>query len=281
MEIIASAQKLSKPVWAMAGVALMLVVGVIDYLTGYEIAFSLFYLIPISLVTWFAGKPFGIAIAIASAFTWHIADIASGHPYSHPVIFYWNTGIRLGFFIITMALLSALKTALKRAEELSQTDHLTGAVNARFFTDLAQREISRSRRYKHPFTVAYVDLDNFKAVNDRFGHGKGDELLRIVVNTAKSQLRDTDIVARLGGDEFILLFPETGQETARAAIDKIQRRLSGEMLGKGWPVTFSIGLLTCMEMPGTADELIRMADEVMYSVKNNGKNAIGSLVYMG
>lgn len=280
MKIIASLEKLSKPVWALAGFALIVAVGVIDFLTGYEIAFSLFYLVPISLITWFAGRRLGIAAAIASAIAWYLADVASGHPVT-PFVHYWNTGIRLSFFVIVMVLLSALKAALKRADELSLTDHLTGAANARCFLDLVQREIDRSRRYKHHFAVVYVDLDNFKTVNDQFGHSKGDELLRIVVNTAKSQLRDTDVIARLGGDEFALLLPETGQEGARAVIAKIQRSFLGEMQSNGWPVTLSVGLLTCIEMPRTADELIKLADDLMYSVKNNGKNAVGESVYAG
>jgi len=251
-----------------------------DFLTDYEIAFSLFYLVPISLVTWFAGKQLGVAAAIASALAWYIADVASGH-LATPFVHYWNTGIRLSFFIIVMALLSALKTALNRADALSRVDHLTGAANARCFLNLAQNEIDRSRRYKRHFSVAYIDLDNFKTINDQFGHGKGDELLRIVVNTAKSQLRETDVFARLGGDEFALLLPETGQQGARAIIAKIQSSFSGEMQSKGWPVTLSVGLLTCIEMPRTADELIKLADNLMYTVKNNGKNAIGESVYMG
>ena len=144
-----------------------------------------------------------------------------------------------------------------------------------------QKEIGRLQRYKRQFTVAYVDLDNFKTVNDQFGHSKGDELLRIVANTARNQLRDTDVVARLGGDEFALLLPETGQEDARVVIAKIQRSFLSEMRNNGWPVTLSIGVLTCIEMPGTADELIKMADKLMYSVKNNGKNAISESVYAG
>ena len=281
MKIIASLEKLNKLALATVGFALIVTVGVIDFLTGFEIAFSLFYLIPISLVTWCAGNRLGFAAAITSALVWYIVDIASGHVYSSSAVRYWNTSIRVSFFFITMALLSALKTALTRAEELALIDHLTGAVNARGFLDLVQKEIVRSQRYKRQFTVAYVDLDNFKTVNDQFGHGKGDELLRIVANTAKSQLRDADVFARLGGDEFAMLFPETGQEDARAVIAKIQRSLLSEMRNNGWPVTLSIRVLTCIEMPGTADELIKMADELMYSVKNNGKNAISESVYAG
>ena len=281
MKINSTLEKLSKSVWAICGLALILAIGILDFLTGYEIAFSLFYLIPVSLVTWFAGKQLGIAASIASAFAWYIADVASGHVYTSLAIQYWNTCVRISFFFITMALLSALKTALTFAQELSRIDHLTGAVNARGFFDLVQMEIDRSRRYKRHFTVAYIDLDNFKMVNDKFGHGTGDELLRIVAYTAKNQLRETDVFARLGGDEFALLFPETGQEDARAVIAKIQRSFLSAMQSNGWLVTLSIGVLTCIETPRTTDELIKMADDLMYSVKNNGKNAISESIYAG
>ena len=281
MRIPSILEKLSKPAWVIAGLSLIVVVGVIDFLIGYEVAFSLFYLVPISLVTWFAGTRLGVAASITSALVWHIADVASGNP-ATPFVNYWNTGIRLSFFVIVLALLSALKTALQREEALSRIDYLTGAVNRRFFLELAQKEIDRSRRYKHPFTVAYIDLDNFKTVNDQFGHSTGDEVLRIVVSTARKQLRSTDVIARLGGDEFALLLPETGQEGAQIVVAKIQRNLLHEMRKNGWSVTFSIGVLTCViRMPNTSDELIKMADELMYSVKNNGKNSIGDLVYAG
>ena len=274
MKIIDGLEKRSQSFWAIAGSALIVAVGIIDFLTGYEIAFSLFYLIPISLVTWFSGRRLGLMSATASALTWHISDIAAGHPYASSAIHFWNAGIRVSFFFIVMALLSALKTALKRAEELSRIDHLTGAFNARFFLYLAQREMDRSRRYKHPLTMVYIDLDHFKTVNDQFGHHTGDEVLRAVANTASSQLRVTDVVARLGGDEFAVLLPETDQEDAQVVISKIQRSLLSEMRKNDWPVTFSIGVLTCTEIPGTVGEMIKMSDDLMYSVKENGRNNV-------
>lgn len=281
MKILASLEARSQPFWAIAGFALIVAVGIADFLTGYEIAFSLFYLIPISLVTWFAGKRLGIMVAIGSALAWYITDIASGRPYSHPAIHFWNTGVRTSFFFIVMALLSALRKALEHEKELARVDHLTGAVNARFFSYLAQREIDRSRRYKHPLTVVYIDLDYFKTVNDQFGHNAGDKVLRTVADTASSQLRVTDVVARLGGDEFAALLPETGQEDAQVVISKIQRSLLGEMRKNDWPVTFSIGVLTCTEMPGTVGELIKIADDLMYSVKKNGRNNVSYSIYPG
>jgi diguanylate cyclase (GGDEF)-like protein/PAS domain S-box-containing protein len=174
---------------------------------------------------------------------------------------------------------AALKKAVEREKELARTDYLTGAANARFFHELVQQEIGRFGRYRRPFTIAYVDLDNFKTVNDLFGHSIGDKVLCTVVQHANSQLRKTDFVARLGGDEFAFLLTETDSAAALTTISKIHQGLLSEMQRNDWPVTFSIGVLTCIDTPRTADELVKMADGLMYSVKNSGKNAIHYAVY--
>ena len=134
---------------------------------------------------------------------------------------------------------------------------------------------------KHPFTLAYIDLDNFKTVNDQLGHATGDQVLRTVVSSVKKNIRRTDIVARLGGDEFALLLPETNQESARVVLSKIQDGLLEEMRKNNWPVTFSIGVLTCRVAPPSTDALVSMADELMYSVKHDGKNGVKYATYAG
>jgi diguanylate cyclase (GGDEF)-like protein len=267
-------EKRSKLFWIVVGFVLIGCIGIIDFLTGYEAAFSLFYLIPISLVAWVTGRQLGIVAYLASAFAWLISDMAAGHSYSQPTIYAWNTLIVLSFFVIVALLLSAFRRALEHERALTHTDYLTGAVNSRFFFDLVQIEISRSQRYKHPFTIAYIDIDNFKAVNDQFGHTTGDQVLRAMVNHAKKCLRKTDVVARLGGDEFALLLPETSQESAQVALPKIQRGILEGMHQSNWSITLSIGVFTCINSSQTADEIIRMADDLMYSVKRDSKNAI-------
>ena len=151
---------------------------------------------------------------------------------------------------------------------------MTGAVNARFFRALAQREIDRSARYLHPLTVAYIDIDNFKAINDVFGHMMGDKVLAVVAHIMQQQVRKTDVVSRVGGDEFAILLPEVGTDEAKSVISKIGCRLSEEMESKGWPVTFSIGVLTFIAVPPSAEDMLGMADRVMYTVKNSGKNSV-------
>lgn len=283
MNLLAILEKQSKPsyVLVLAGFVLTGLIGVVDFLMGYEMAFSVFYVLPVALVTWLTSRRLGLMTSLAGAFVWLGADVATGHPYSYPLIPIWNTLIRLAFFVIITLLLSALKRTTEREREFARIDNLTGAVNPRFFYDLAQMEIDRFQRYEHPFTLAYIDLDNFKTVNDQFGHPTGDQVLRIVASSARKYLRKTDVIARLGGDEFALLLPETNEESARVALSKIQDGLLEEMRLGNWPITFSIGVLTCSAAPHTTEELVRMADELMYSVKHDSKNSIKYSTYAG
>jgi diguanylate cyclase (GGDEF)-like protein len=274
VNLFSNLEKRSRIFWIAIGCALIAGVGLLDYLTGEEIALSLFYLIPIALLTWMAGRRLGIAASIVSAVVWVGTDVATAESSLPISIYAWNTLIVLSFFIIVVLLLAALKKALEHERELAHTDYLTGAVNPRFFLELLQMEIDRSQRYKHPFTIAYIDIDNFKAVNDRFGHITGDRLLCQVVARTRQHLRKTDLVARLGGDEFALLLPETSQEPARFILTKIQSEILTGMKSGNWPVTISIGVLTCDGAALSAQEIIGMVDDVMYAVKHAGKNAI-------
>ncbi len=259
-------------IWAaMVG---MLLLGVVDYLTGTEVSFAFFYLIPVSFVAWFVGRRPGILFSLAGAGVWLAANRLAGETFSHPLISYWNTSTRLGFFVVVGLLLAGLRDVLDRERAVSRTDFLTGVVNRRAFYDLATRELQRAQRYGHPFTVAYIDLDNFKQVNDRFGHRTGDQLLKVVAQTVAAGLRSTDVVARLGGDEFAVLLTETGMESAQRALPKLREQLLAEMAQHRWPVTFSIGALACEAPPSSVEEMIRLADDLMYTVKAAGKNAI-------
>ena len=256
-------------------------IGILDYLTGYEMAFSLFYLLPISMVAWLTGRRLGILIALVSALVWSLADVLAGNSYTHPVIFFWNTLIRLSFFVIVVFLLASLKNALEHERELGRIDSLTGAFNFRYFSAILQMEVDRTRRYQRPFTVAYIDIDNFKIINDQYGHSAGDRVLCTFVNYARKSLRKSDSIARLGGDEFAFLLPETNQEAASLFITRIQNGLLEEMQQNHWPVTFSIGVLSCAEAPQSVDEVIKLADDLMYSVKKDGKNAISYATFAG
>ena len=252
----------------------IIVTGLTDYLTGYELGFSIFYVLPLAFIVWFGSRNLGLVAAVISAVLWLTVDIASGHVYSHPLIPIWNAFIRGGFFVLIVVLLSEIKIAHEKERKLARFDNLTGAVNARYFYELLTIEIERSERYRHPFSIAYIDLDNFKQVNDQNGHLVGDRVLQTVVQTAQSHLRKTDIVGRLGGDEFVLLLPETDQPQAQAVMSKLREQLLLAMQSADWPVTFSIGVITCQKPPTHPQLLLKAADALMYQVKHHAKNDI-------
>ncbi len=252
----------------------VLIVGLLDHWTGPEISFSLFYLFPIAFAAWYGRRGHGQIMCILSAVVWMAADIGAGHVHSHALIPLWNAIVRLGFFLIITGLLTRLRGTLHREQHLAHTDLLTGLANNRAFYEQVDLESERSRRYRHPLTIAYFDLDNFKTVNDQHGHDTGDIVLRTVGQVLRDHVRKTDVVARLGGDEFAGLFPETDYEAARSLIQKILPNLQDAMNQNDWPVTFSIGALVFSKPLDSARAMIKAADELMYRVKKGGKNHI-------
>jgi diguanylate cyclase (GGDEF)-like protein len=272
-------EKQSRTNILVLGSLFIAVLGVVDYVTGPDLSLFIFYLVPVALATWFAGRSAGNALSVLSAVAWSLADILDIHPGRYVAVPYWNLFMELSFFFLASSVLAGLRLSMEREQKQGRIDYLTGAVNSRFFAELAEREIQRALRYRHIFTAAYLDLDNFKAVNDNKGHQEGDRLLRLVVSTITDSIRATDIVARLGGDEFIILFPETGSEMARTAVEKIREKLLEIMVANDWPVTFSFGLVTFDSAPQSVNHLVRLADAVMYEVKNSGKDGLKCSTY--
>lgn len=260
--------------WTAVGIGSIGLLGIIDTLTGNEITFSLFYMAPIVVVTWTVHQEAGLLMSVLSALTLLGAEIAAGQTYSSPTIYLWNTLIRAVFYVIVTYLVAELHKARREEQLAARTDFVSGAANARYFHELLQMEMNRIHRYPHPITVVYIDIDNFKLVNDLFGHKIGDEVLRSIATELKAQLRRTDIVARVGGDEFALLLPSTHQPEAKVVISKVQTNLRETMQQKNWPVTFSMGAVTCVSPPHSPEQLLNMADELMYQVKNSTKNDI-------
>ena len=260
--------------WTAVGIGAIGLLGIIDYVTGNEITFSLFYLAPIVAVTWAVNQPAGLVMSLLSGITLLGAEIAAGQTYSSPLIYLLNTLIRTVFYTIITYLVAELHQARREEQLAARTDFVTGAANARYFHELLQMEINRIHRYPHPITVVYIDIDNFKLVNDLYGHKIGDDVLRSIASELKSQLRRTDIVARVGGDEFALLLPSTQQPDAKIVLSKVHTNLVETMKQRNWPVTFSMGAVTCVSPPHSPEQLINLADELMYEVKNSTKNDV-------
>ncbi len=171
-----------------------------------------------------------------------------------------------------------LKNALQREQEISRTDALTKLPNRRAFYETLEAERVRSLRYHHSLTVAYVDLDNFKKVNDSLGHAEGDEVLMSVAATLRTNLRASDFVARIGGDEFAITLPQTNARSSETVLQKLRASLLEAMASRNSGVTFSIGAVNFMEPRDPLDTLVQIADGIMYGVKTRGKNGVSVAV---
>ncbi len=259
---------------SLSSFMLVAMLGYLDYITGPYLYFITFYLIPLYLATWFAGKWCGLIVLIASAVAWTVDDLSHSLSYVHPIIPYWNLLLKLSTFGFFIYILSSLKGALQRVNMLATTDFLTGIANRRYFFEAASREIDRCKRYGNTITVIYLDIDNFKYINDIHGHDAGDAVLRLIGRTLKENIRTVDIAARMGGDEFSAIFPETGYEDGKLAIQRIKNKLQNAIQSKDLPITFSIGALTCINPAPTFETIMAMADIMMYVAKKEGKNQV-------
>jgi diguanylate cyclase (GGDEF)-like protein len=279
VKIINYFSQLKKSTLLGFGIVSLTTIGYVSFLAGVEISTSIFYLLPIAIVSWCAGRIEGGLIALASSISWYVADSFTGRIYSHPLISYWNLTVMFGFFFVVSYTLSGLKNALEMEKARARVDSLTGLANARYFSELASREIERCQRYKHPLTLLYIDCDGFKSVNDLLGHQTGDQLLRFLAAAMRNNTRTTDIVARLGGDEFAILMPETGQQIVPEALKRLHGLLTHALLEDGWPVSVSMGAAIYLQPPPSADEMIKNADRLMFLAKNRGKNTFEYKVF--
>lgn len=267
-------EKLPLPIrWSLLLLTLLLL-GLIDYSTGFEFAFTLFYIFPIGLTAWSVGKKMGYLASALSGLVWFVANVLAGQTYSNRIIPYWDILSRIASFSIISYLLAELRLALDTERTLARTDALTGLLNRRAFYQGIQYELERLKRYQIPLTLVYIDLDNFKTINDQYGHETGDLVLTRVARGLTRNLRTLDSVARLGGDEFAILLPQTNDLAIKVILPRLRWHLLAEMEQYGWNVTFSIGALTCRQTFIRMDELIQHADQLMYEVKHTSKDGI-------
>ena len=255
------------------GLITVLLISTIDCFVIVDVSLSILYLLPIAFASWYGRRLFSIVLVLVSIISWFIAELAAKGNVYLPLLI-WNTTVRLVVFAIVAYLLSHLKSSYEREKYLAQNDGLTEIVNRRFFLEILQAEYKRSLRYNSTFTVAYFDLDNFKQINDRFGHQTGDRLLKLVAQTSRKQIRKFDTIARMGGDEFALLLPETNYENAKLVLNRLQQHLMEVIEAYSPLISFSIGAVTFLTLPNSIDEILETVDSLMYEVKKSGKNGI-------
>ncbi|QQR90327.1 MAG: GGDEF domain-containing protein [Myxococcales bacterium] len=270
---------------AMAGIC---VVTIVDYTTGGKVGLSPFYIAVISFVTWWAGLYWGIAMASLATLGWFAAIVPWRQPHE------WfvegiNAGMRSIIFIAFAFLVArirrdqqrlerlniVLKGAIARESSNARTDVLTGLLNRRGFQEQVEREIARCMRQSAPLSVGYLDIDNFKRINDSKGHEWGDACLCEVASALVSMLRPSDVSARLGGDEFAMLLPMTDLAAAEQVAGRLHTVMQSKLRDYGdADLGISLGVVSFNTPPSTVSELFRQADATMYRAKQAGKGRV-------
>jgi diguanylate cyclase (GGDEF)-like protein len=256
---------LSKPVLIALGMLWLISVSVADYFTHstYLLEFSPFYLVPVSFFSWFIGKRSGIAVAISSVAIGFMVRFRD----AHRAVGYWDALILSALYITATFMIVQLKRLYEREKDLSRIDPLTRIPNRRAFYEAASQAKSVAERTQLPLSISYIDVDNFKSINDRFGHNMGDQVLMLAAATIAGALRPSDVVARMGGDEFAVLLPGANGNDAAGIMRRVEDQLQHTLRQHRWPVKFSIGIASFYPPLASISEMLAHADEAMYAKK--------------
>jgi len=239
----------------------------LDWVTGPRASLSMLSVFPVMAVAWCTSREHAVLVASLAAGGSLVVDRGSAG--------LWTALALLAVLLVAAALPGRLRDALAHQTEAAATDPLIGALNRRAFHEAAERERLRAERRSEPISVAYLDLDGFKEVNDQHGHQAGDKVLEEVAARVLKTIRGTDLFCRIGGDEFVLLLPDTDARDAAAVL----RRARFTMGTDEAPVTSSVGIATFRIVPTTVGAMIEAADDLMYQAKHQGKDCIvGALV---
>jgi len=263
------------PPWLILGLCwlLLALVAWTDHLSGIDLQLEFFYLLPLAIVAWICGRRDGIVTAALATVLWTLVDVTGRPVRTQSGLIVWNAAVEMLFFSGVALLVSYVGRQADILRSLARADALTGVANRRAFFGALTSAVDLSMRRAGAWTLAYIDLDDFKQVNDRLGHNVGDEVLRAVAGTLRAATRRIDVVARLGGDEFAVLMPDTDPAQAETAVRKLQGLLDSSMAKGEWPVTFSIGVTTFLAAPPSPDAALAVADARMYQVKRGAKAA--------
>lgn len=268
--------------WTAVGAAAVAGIGWIDRITGPEIGLSLMYLIPVALAGWRGGVTAAVIVGATAGMFWLSADIANRDTDVAMAISMWNAFTRFVIYISEGVLLALLRRDREklhriaaRESALARTDAGTSLPNARAFTEAVEEELDRARESGDAVCLLYVDLDNFKNVNDQFGHAAGDRVLKLVASALQHSIRGQDMAARLGGDEFAVLLRGVDSNVARLVADRVAQRVSE--IGAEFPgadLGATIGVARAGSAPQNAHSLLLIADRAMYEGKATGKGLV-------
>lgn len=268
-----SRPSLLRPLAWVIGALSIAALGYLRTATDAQYIFASASILPVAAVSWIGGQKDGWALSLLAAIMWASADILAQGLFSTG----WTPFVNGLTHFVTNAFIAYLtarvRTLLEQEQEIASHDALTGLLNRRAFFELGEAEVKRSRRYGHPLAIAFLDLDNFKRLNDTRGHQAGDQALKAVAASLQGSQRTTDSLARLGGDEFAVLLPETGYDAAADAGNKIAAATDAALQAFS-PVSTSVGIAWFESAKGDFPAMLDAADNLMYEIKQEGKHGV-------
>ncbi len=258
---------------AILSTALFLLVAITDYSLPGNLNLSFVYVFVILLAAWNTDIRFTLALVLL-AIGMQAIVIRGANDYLPQASFYVDFVNRAFTFLLVAVFATPLKRMYAYERSIARIDPLTGVANRQAFKEALVSEMARADRKGFAFSVAYIDVDNFKAVNDEAGHQQGDHVLIEIGKAIRNTVRKPDVVARLGGDEFAVLFPHCNWDVAAYVLRRIQDQLGDYVRYRRWPVTLSIGLGTFDTPVQTPDMVMGFCDSLMYQVKRGKKDGI-------
>ena len=261
-----------KLIWLISALSVVALT-IFNTLFSQHLSLEPLFILPILISCWYGNILTGATLSIIATLGLHYSQIEQElFSLSQKTIL--SALVCFGSYSFFSLLIINFRSVHREEVTAADTDHLTGLLSLRCLSSMVNKEIERSERYNHSFSMAFIDIDNFKHINDTLGHDTGDKLLCDVSEIMKGCFRKNDLISRIGGDEFVCLMPETDEYAAKQAFTKLINKLTKHVKNNDWPVSFSIGLVTFVDMPKDYLSAIAIADEVMYSVKNKEKDGI-------
>lgn len=261
-----------KTILKIVAVFSVFLIGYLHYFVGPLFEFHLFFFIPIIIASWFISQFFSYLILMLVIALWTLGDylIIKGTTNLFPFVF--NAIMHALIIIYLNYLLGYIRQLLIKESQLAREDSLTKIPNRRGFYEYGETAFSTANRLQLPITSIFIDLDEFKSINDTYGHKIGDQVLYETAQTIKESIRKTDVVGRLGGDEFCIILLNVGSKQAKDFSESLRNKLNEKLGHHGWKPTFSMGVVSYESTPVSFQDLIQRADSLMYQVKKNGRN---------
>ncbi|MBU1086703.1 MAG: GGDEF domain-containing protein [Candidatus Omnitrophica bacterium] len=251
---------------------------------AFGVSLGYLYITLIALSGFWFGIPGGVIAATISSIIF-VVEVNSFSSWIARDVVFKTMLLRFIIYFISGIVLGHQSRVEKRLREklefLAAYDELTGFLNYRFTVELMRKELERSKRYKKNLTIAIIDIDHFKTINDTYGHLVGNDALKTFSKVIKSNLREMDIAGRYGGDEFILVFPESTSDQGLASLNRIKKEISNTKIiskflinEKSFTLTFSAGLSVVADDKNTVNDLINSADKALYKAKQEGRDKV-------